>query len=389
MSRRLSVLHTRVVAGSGGGPDKTVLRSAAYLPKDRVTIAAAYLHPAGDPGITRLSDQARAHGMPLFTIPERGAIDRRALLHLTDLCRRRRVEVWHSHDYKTDVLGRLVRRRLPGLKLVSTVHGFTRENLKMRLYARLNDLALAGFDHVFAVSPPLLRHCAMHGVHPDRLSYLPNAIELADYPQRTHTMQHDARRRHGIAGDGPAIALLGRLSKEKGVDRALQLYAELRRSRPGVTLHLIGDGPERGRLETQAESLGIRDGVTFHGWCGEPTSLLTAMDALLLTSHTEGMPNAVLEAMALGVPVAATAVGGVPEMLGGGHAGVLLAGSGVADWVEPVASLLSPSPRRASMALNARRRVETHYAFDARMRQVCERYESLCIPGVNAHGLVA
>lgn len=389
MTRPLSVLHTRVVTGSGGGPDKTVLRSAAYLPSDRFSVAAAYLHPAGDPGIARLSDQARTHGMPLFTIPERGAIDRRAIHHLTDLCRRRRVDLWHSHDYKTDVLGRLVRRRLPNLKLVSTVHGFTRENLKMRLYARLNDAALSGFDHVFAVSPALLRHCAMHGVHPDRLSYLPNAIELEHYPQRTHATQQAARRRYRIAGDSPAIAVLGRLSREKGVDRAVQLFAKLRHDRPGATLHLIGDGPERGRLEQQAEVLGISEAVTFHGWCTEPTSRLTAMDALLLTSHTEGMPNAVLEAMALGVPVAATAVGGVPEMLAGGDAGVLLAGDDVAAWAGPVASLLSPSPQRAAMTLNARQRVETHYAFDARMRRVCESYETLFASSPNAHGRVA
>ncbi|XAL99526.1 glycosyltransferase [Phycisphaeraceae bacterium D3-23] len=378
MTRPISVLHARVVTGSGGGPDKTVLRSAAYLPYARFDVAAAYLHPKGDPGVARLWDTAHAQGMPLVSIPERGAIDRRALRQLIDLCRRRRVDIWHSHDYKTDVLGLLIRRKCPGIKLVSTVHGFTRENLKTRFYARLNGLALRHYNHIFAVSPALLRHCVMRGVHPDRLSYLPNAIELAKYPIRSRSEKQHARQAFGLSDrHAPAIAVLGRLSAEKGTDRSIRLFADVRKAHPRATLHLIGNGPERGRLESVAQSLGVADGVTFHGWSVDPVPLLRAMDLLLSTSHREGMPNTLLEAMAIGVPIAATAVGGVPEMLDHGACGALLQGSNITAWTTPVSDLLTPTPQRAANTLNARSRVESHYAFDARMLRIQKRYEIL------------
>ena len=393
MTRPISVLHARVVANAGGGPDKTILRSAAYLPRDQYSVAAAYLHPAGDTGINRLVDQAHAHGLSMHTIPERGAIDFRAVRHLADLCRRRRIDLWHSHDYKTDVLGLMVRRQLPKLKLVSTVHGFTRENLKTRLYARVNDVALRGYDRVFAVSPALIRHCAMKGVHPDRLSYLPNAIELDRYRFRSPEDQVAVKQSLGIHGDSPAIAMVGRLSREKGVDRALRLFAALHEHRPAATLHLIGDGPERGRLVELADTLEIDDAVKFHGWCSDVPARLRAMDMLLSTSHTEGMPNALLEAMALGVPIAATAVGGVPEMLAGGEAGVLLANNeDETSWTQDVARALTPSPMRQATVCEARQRVEVCYGFDMRMAKVRQAYEDL-LPtrdvSPNAYGLVA
>lgn len=392
MTQPTSVLHARVVSNTGGGPDKTIMRSAAYLPRERYNVAACYLHPAGNTGIARLVDQAHAHGMPMHTIPERGAVDRRALHHLVDLCKRRRIDIWHSHDYKTDVLGLMVRRQLPGLKLVSTVHGFTRENLKTRFYARLNDVALRGYDRVFAVSPALVKHCAMRGVHPGRLSYLPNAIELERYPQRSTKDQWNSRKTLGLVGEGPAIGVVGRLSREKGVDRALRIFAALRETSSDATLHLIGDGPERGRLSELAQELGIKEAVTFHAWCEDAADRLKAMDVMLSTSHTEGMPNALLEAMALGVPVAATPVGGVPEMLADGDAGLLLTGDDEAAWAGQLEPLFAPSPMRSLRVMRARDRVESLYSFDARMERVRATYERLC-PAVtttpNAYGLVA
>ncbi|MFI4861762.1 MAG: glycosyltransferase [Phycisphaerales bacterium JB063] len=377
MKRPISVLHARVVTGSGGGPDKTILRSASYLPHDRFDVASVYLHPAGDPGTARLWDIAHAHGMPRISIPERGAIDRRAIRQLVDLCRRRKVDIWHSHDYKTDVLGLLIRRMCPGLRLVSTVHGFTRENLKTRFYARLNDMALRHYDHVFAVSPMLTRHCAEHGVAPSRLSYLPNAIELDSYPMRCDHDHRGAREALGTHPGRPAIAMLGRLSKEKGVDRALHLFREIRTFHTAAVLHLIGNGPEYGRLESLAKAIGVRDAVVFHGWSSDPAPILRGMDLLLSTSHREGMPNALLEAMAMGVPIAASAVGGVPEMLDHGRCGQLLTPGDVAAWPSQMLPLLSPSPERSAMLMHARQRIESEYSFSERMRRVRTLYESI------------
>ena len=107
------------------------------------------------------------------------------------------------------------------MKLVTTAHGFTRETWRTRLYYHVDNLAMLGYDQVIAVSPPLIKHCAYHGVNPDRLTYIPNAIDAAEYT-RTRT-QAQAKSAMGLPSNRFAIGVIGRLSPEKGVDRAIQM----------------------------------------------------------------------------------------------------------------------------------------------------------------------
>jgi len=373
MNNSGTILHARVVTGSGGGPDKTVLRSAAALDTRAYPMAAAYLHPAGDPGIETLRATATRLGMTLHTIPERSAIDARATRIMLDLCKRLRVAVWHAHDYKTDLLGRLLRRRHP-MRLVTTMHGFTGETWRTRLYARLSNAALRGYDRVICVSPLLMRYAAEHGVHPDRLRYIPNAIDLNEYTRTTTRQQ--AKRRLGMDQDEHAIAVVSRFSIEKGVDRAIRLFAEVHAQRPQTRLHLIGDGPQRSELETLARELGVLDAIRWWGWQSDTRPILQAMDTLLLTSHTEGLPNAVLEAMALGLPVAATRVGAVPDVLDGGACGVLLDDE-VSRWPGQVLGLIDRPLYREQLLCAAWVRVRDEYDFGKRMQRVAAVYDEL------------
>jgi glycosyltransferase involved in cell wall biosynthesis len=121
----------------------------------------------------------------------------------------------------------------------------------------------------------------------------------------------------GIGADAIVAAWVGRLSREKGADVMLDAIAECD---PSWQLSMIGDGPERDCLSKQAAKLGIGDRVTWHGPVPNAGSLLAAFDAFVLSSRTEGTPIALLEAMHAGVPVVATGVGGVPDVVGPAHA---------------------------------------------------------------------
>lgn len=360
------VLHVRVVAGTGGGPDKTILRSAKYYRNSDQRMAAAYIHPAGDSGIETLRQQAAASGCPFYPIPERGPVDWRTVVSLGDLCRKLQVSVWHGHDYKSNFLGLLIRRWHP-MKLVTTVHGWTWDTLRSHLYHQIDNACIARYQRVLAVSPRLYDHCLSHGVAKDRLAYLPNGIELEDY--RFDQDRHDARQKLGIhPGSLPHIGIVGRLSKEKGIDRAIAAVARLRRMMPKVQLHLIGDGPEHPYVESLVHQHAMMPNVHFHGWQKDARPFYPAFDLLLLPSRTEGMPNVLLEAMAIGTPVAATDVGGVRELLADGRCGVILPDDEYA-WPEPLAAMLHDRLGMMRLAHQARQRVEKHYAFEHRMKQ--------------------
>jgi glycosyltransferase involved in cell wall biosynthesis len=367
------ILHARVVAGSGGGPDKTILRSARYVDGSRFRVAAAYIHPHDDPGMEVIRDAAKRHGCPLWEIGESGALDPRTLRSLLQLCGKLNVAVWHAHDYKSNVLGLLLRRFWP-MKLVTTVHGWTRETARTRLYYHVDNLCLKRYDEVMAVSPLLVEHCKEQGVKPERLTYVPNGIEPADYARKRDARA--ARQSLGVDPRAFVIGVVGRLSAEKGVDRAVHTLAALRPRYPHVQLHLIGDGTERGKIESLGRELGVAGAVRFWGWQADAKPYYEMMDALLLPSYTEGLPNVVLEAMAMGVPVAATSVGGVPELLDEGRCGVVLS-QDQTTWADGVAPLIVSADRRAEYARRSRERIAEHYAFDKRMEREVAVYDRL------------
>lgn len=366
------VLHARVVAGSGGGPDKTILRSARYAHAHGLRMGAVYLHPRGDDGIETLRRRAAALHCPLWTIAEAGPLDLRVLRSLLDLCRRQHVTIWHAHDYKSNLLGLLLRPLWP-MRLVTTAHGWTGETWRTRAYRRLDLWAMRHYEQVIAVSPLLARQCLDAGVAAERLHHVPNAIDVGEYQRRRTAAE--ARQRLGIAPARLVIGVIGRLSVEKGVDRALHCLATLYRRYPHVELHVIGDGPRHAALEALARELHVAPAVRFWGWQAEPRRFYEAMDMLLLPSHTEGAPNTVLEAMAMGVPVAATDVGAVREMLDDGRCGVVLPVSDVSRWADLIAPLLVSADRRQVLAQRGTQRVVAHYSFDRRMQRVLAIYD--------------
>ncbi len=366
-----TVLHARVVTGCGGGPEKTILRSPRSTDTTRYSMAAAYMYPRGDPGMCVIRESAKHFACPLYEIAESYALDHHAVDAMAVLCRDLKVDIWHSHDYKTNVIGRIIRRFHP-MKLVTTAHGFTRETWRTRLYYHVDNLAMLGYDQVIAVSPPLVKHCAYHGVNPERLTYIPNAIDADEY-SRTRTPAQ-AKHAMGLPANRFAIGVIGRLSPEKGVDRAIRMMVDLTKIHPQVELHLIGDGPQRKELEALAHQLGVGNVIRWWGWQTDARPIYEMLDTLLLPSRTEGLPNVVLEAMAMGVPVAATDVGGVSDLLDQGDCGVIL-GDNEHAWPNQITPLLSNPTLRGSHTHKAHQRVHDSFSFQSRMQKVMGVYD--------------
>ncbi|MEM0915748.1 MAG: glycosyltransferase [Planctomycetota bacterium] len=370
------ILHARVVGNQGGGPDKTVFNSARYA-APRYRMAAAYIHPASDSAnadlatLRRLADD---NGCPLHAIPERGPLSLTTYQETLRLCRELGVAVWHAHDYKTDLLGLALRRQHP-MKLVTTVHGWMPVTHRLKLYEAVDRRLLRFYDHVFAVSPPLVDAARRFGVNEHRLTYLPNGIETQGRP--APPSREDAGASLELGEDTKHIACIGRLSNEKRLDRAIRVIARLRDAGEAVHLHLIGEGPQRPVLEDAVRRLRLADRVTFHGWQTDIAPYLAAADAVLLTSDTEGLPNALLEAMHAGVPVAATPVGGVPDLLAHGRCGVLLDPDDEDAWPEHLAALLHNTAERDQFIATAQQQITNRFTFAARMDKVLGTYDAL------------
>jgi glycosyltransferase involved in cell wall biosynthesis len=175
---------------------------------------------------------------------------------------------------------------------------------------RVQRRAFRRFDAVVAVSRALGDLLASRGVRRDRLSVVPNVFDDTAYQILSRAA---ARARLGVPSHGFRVGWVGRLTPEKGPDlflSALPSLADL-----PVTVSVVGDGPRNNGLAARASALGVGERITWHGVVRNAGALLGALDVLVLSSRTEGTPIVLLEAMAAGVPIVATNVGGVPDLL--------------------------------------------------------------------------
>ena len=287
-----SVVRLLAAGGRQRGLD---VRVAAVL-----TGASADEHP-----FVRALQQA---GIPaeVITIEGRGYRAERAAV--ASLCQRLTPHVVHTHGFRPDVVDGGIARRAD-IATVSTVHSFIARSWRGRLYEAIQRRALRRFDAVVSVSRPIYVKLAAAGVPSTRLHCLPNAFRSAG----ATLARDDARAMLGVPSEGPVIGWVGRLSSEKGPDVMIDAFARVADRR--ALLVMIGHGSDLSALRDRARQLGVGDRVLWAGLVPAAERLLSALDVFVLSSRTEGTPIALLEAMAAGLPIVATSVGGVPDVL--------------------------------------------------------------------------
>jgi glycosyltransferase involved in cell wall biosynthesis len=380
------VLETRVVKGSGGGPDKTVLNSPRFLAEAGYHTLCAYLHPPGDPGFEQLRLKARHWGAPLLSIPDRGFWDWRVVPLLLNVCRRERVTIWHGHDYKTNLLGLLL-RRFHRMRLVTTVHGWVHHTSRTPLYYAIDRWCLPRYERVICVSDDLLQRALECRVVPKRCLLIENAIDTEEFRRRRSGPE--AKSDLGLRTESFLIGAVGRLSPEKGFDVLLRTLGRLLAAGADVELLLVGEGEQRPQLEALAGDLGCRGRVHLAGFQAETRSYFEAMDAYALSSLREGLPNVVLEALAMEVPLVATRIAGVPRVLEDGRNGLLVEPGSVEELAGALKRLMSEDGLREGLRREGRRTVQERYSFRARMDRIAALFDDLLgrSPGPSQRGL--
>jgi glycosyltransferase involved in cell wall biosynthesis len=306
-SPRRTILQI-VAPGEVGGLESVVLALAAgQTRRGHRVIVAVVSEPrdAEHPFVAALT-AAGVTSVP-FELQPRAYLKERALIR--ELCDREKPDVVHTHGYRPDILHAASRLRRK-FATVTTLHGSSRLGGSSSFHEILQMLLLRRFDAVIAVSRQLGNQLRGTWVRADRLHVIANGwsdrIPVAD--------SSEARRRLSLPAKGVVVGWVGRLIPIKGADVFLRAVPHL--SASPLTISVIGDGPERARLEEFARTEGLSDRVRFHGTVPEAGRYITAFDVFVLSSRSEGIPVTLLEAMAAKVPVVVTSVGGVPEVVG-------------------------------------------------------------------------
>ncbi len=366
------VLHLRTVTGHGGGPEKTLLNSPRFIDPE-YELRLAYVRPAGDRKYD-LPERAARLGVRLLDVPERGPVDPRTFWRLAAEIRRFRPDILHPHDYKTNVLAVLLARMFH-LKLVTTLHGYVTIGGRLDWYYRLDRWAIRRMDHVIVVSDDLLDVVRDIGVPAERVSLIENAIDAAEYRRRGPVAA--AKARLGVPPGRFVIGAVGRLSPEKGFDNLIRAVARLVSDHWDVELWIAGEGDQREQLEALAAELNLGERVRLLGQRSDLIELYQAFDVFVLSSLREGLPNVVLEALAIEVPVVATSVAGVPRVLENGQNGFIVRSGTPEELAGAISLLLDDEPLRVRFGQAGRRTVEERYSFRVRMEKVKRVYDAV------------
>ncbi|MGH7531917.1 MAG: glycosyltransferase [Gemmatimonadales bacterium] len=311
----MTILHVMTPSGIGGMERVVEMLAAGQCAAgDDVHVAAVPVPPeAPDVPVLRALRSAGVAVRGVAMPPHRYLAERAAI---ADLCVELAPDVIHTHGYRADVVSLGLARRARAAA-VTTIHGFTGGVWKNRLYERIQRHVARQVDAVVAVSEPLARELRAVGVAADRLHLVVNGCAPMEPVRRD-----EARSALDLPPDGFVAGWVGRLSHEKGLDVLIDALAHP--AAPRLTLAVVGDGPLRVALEARAVRLGVNDRIR---WCGVVPGAgryFSAFDVLVMSSRTEGTPIVALEAMHAGVPLIATAVGGLPDIIPA-DAGVLVA----------------------------------------------------------------
>lgn len=306
-------------------------------------------------------DEAERLGVLFDHVTSDGQLDLALAAQLSAYWSEHRPDVIHAHGYKALFYSSMTRR--PECKLVCTHHGSTSHDRSAKVYEQIERALYQNTDKVFAVSRATGEELE-DVIGASNVAIVENFLAIASTPtQRT-------RRSETLR-----LLYLGRLSPEKGLATLLEAMAWLRDD--SLELDIAGDGPERHELANLIESLGLSERVTLLGFQPDVTSLLDDHDALVLPSLREGLPMAAVEALAAGMPILASAVGGLPELIEDGVTGLLSEPGNMLDVARQLAQLVHEFELLSQGAWEGAERIHRRFSASRWAQQTSSAYTSL------------
>ncbi len=319
-----------------------------------------------------MEDRFRALA-PTWIFEKKNAYDLSQIWKVIRLIRDRRIDLVQTTLFYADVIGALA-ARIAGVRHVVSWEAITQPYAKKHLLAYR--LAAKWFSRSVAVSHTIQQQVTdMRRVDPRKAMTIHYGVDTDLFKQNTNRAA--VRKSLSLCPDTQILGTVARFTEQKGHCYLLDAAPDIVRSHPNVRFVFAGDGPLRTSIEAQADRLGVKSHCCFLGFRSDVTDLLNAFDVFVLPSLYEGLPNVVLEAMACGLPVVATAVDGTPEAVRHGVTGFLVPPKDPGALANALIRLLEDENIVRLMGRNGRLRAEEVFSLDGQVRQFIHLYEQL------------
>ena len=343
---------------------------------DKERFNAIFIYLSGDGVETNFIEQAGYDVFYLSDIKRLRSFRFSILSGLIRVLKEHNVDILHCHAHKSSSYGALAATFAKTPVVLSHVHGLSRtRNFKRKL---ANFLSFRKFTRIIAVANSVREDVLRSNwsLSAEKLSVLENSIDYKRFAD-VSTSKEDARQMLELPSEALVFGTVGRLAPTKGLSYLIKAFAKVKEQIPSAQLVLLGDGPLRQDLEKDAVKTGLFDSIHFLGRRDNIERLLRAMDVFVLASVAEGMPRAILEAMAAGVPCIATKVGGIPEIISGNNVGVLVPPKDSEALAEAMISIANITDEKLEKQVEkAQNRVRQFYSHQMIREKLRSLYES-------------
>jgi glycosyltransferase involved in cell wall biosynthesis len=361
------VLHIRC-SGAVLGAEKVIIELCKWSRNMGYTVVAGAINDVADPypEFLRIVEEEQ---IETIVFPCRTQFDLRCAWKIREFVRKANIDIVHTHGYKEDFFCILAGLKIPK---IATNHLWKKCSRKNSFYTFLDSKFLRFFDYVVGVSDEIVAEMKLKKIY--NVCKIENGVDLSMFAHRDKSEKFC--KEFSFDESTIVIGMISSITKEKGHEFALQAFERVRKEHNNLKLLIIGDGKLTEEIKNMVVSLGLEEDVIFTGRRSEIAELLTIIDIFLLPSLAEGLPIALLEAMAAKKAVIATSVGGIPNLIETEKNGLLIKPQDVDDIVIAVRKFVD-ADKRKKCGENAYITIHERYSSEFMAQSYCKLYTDL------------
>lgn len=321
-----------------------------------------------------IESEAKKKHLKIEIFQCKGKLDLKTISQIRRFIKHNRIDIIHTHGYKSNVYSLIATFNL-NVKRIVTCHNWLGNEKKMRIYKNLDKFFLRGFGKVITVSDELMAEILQGGISKDKVMVINNGVDIEKFQATGHRPQ--VKKSLGLREDDRVIGTIGRLTLEKGHIYLLKAFAKVILEFPNIKLLIVGDGPLKEALQATSCRLQLKDKVIFAGMRDDIPEILSIMDVFVLPSLTEGMPMALLEAMAARRAIIASKVGAIIKIIEHGVTGLIIEPADVSSMRDFIALLLQDTEKAKFLSEKAYEKVKSEFSARKMAEQYIQAYSSL------------
>jgi glycosyltransferase involved in cell wall biosynthesis len=380
---KIKVLHIITRLDKGGSADNTLF-TVSRLNKERfdvILLSGRTYDPDGEIAAFIAEKKINYILIPEL-VREIGLLkDITAFCKIYNFLRREKFDIVHTHTSKAGIIGRWA-AKLAGVKIIiHTPHGHIFYGyfnwFRTKLFIYLEKLTALFTDRIITLTQRGKEEHVKHRIaNPSKFVPIYSGIEIRKFINY-HIDIIKEKERLNIPLEAPVIGTISRLDPVKGNQYFIASLPDIVKTFPSLKVFIVGDGSERRKLERRVKKLGLSENVIFTGECKDVRWILSIFDICVLSSLNEGMGICLLEAQALGVPIVATKVGGIPDVVRDGVTGILVPPRNPKVMADAIIKLLKDNSLRKNMSEESRRWIDNRFSAETMVKKFSDLYEEL------------